>query len=273
MTESDLGALAADLSETRLSIGDHAEGVATLTIDRPEARNALNKQVRREVKRVMGALDAAPEVRVVVLTGAEEAKAFVAGADVSELRERGPLDQREAGKRPRIYEAIAESTVPVIGRINGHALGGGCELAQACDIRIASEYAKLGQPEVTLGLMPGGGATQRLPRLIGMGQTLRLVLSGELIDAEEAARIGLVDEVCPHDALDERVYTLAEMIASNGPLAVEMARRAVYASTEMPLSAGIEYEAELFNVLFDSADKNEGIDAFFEDRDPEWTGR
>lgn len=273
MTEVDLDALADDLEVTRLTVGDLADGVATLTIDRPEARNALNKQVRREVKRAMTALDADPGVRVVVLTGSDEAKAFVAGADVSELRERGPLDQREAGRRPRIYEAVADTSVPVIGRINGHALGGGCELAQACDIRIASEYATFGQPEVTLGLMPGGGATQRLPRLIGLGQTLRLVLSGELIDADEAARIGLVEEVHPHDELDERVYELAGQIASNGPLAVEFARQAVYASTEMPLGSGIEYEAELFNVLFDSADKDEGIDAFFEERDPEWTGR
>lgn len=273
MPEVDLETLADDLEVTRLAVGKYRDGVATLTIDRPEARNALNKQVRREVKRAMDALDDAPEVRAVVLTGSDEAKTFVAGADVSELRDRGPLDQREVGRRPRIYEVVADASVPVIGRINGHALGGGCELAQSCDVRIADERAKLGQPEVTLGIMPGGGATQRLPRLVGTGQALRLILSGELIDATEAARIGLVDEVCAPDALDDRVYDLAGKIASNAPLAVAFARKATYAAAEMPLSAGIEYEAELFNLLFDSADKDEGIDAFFEDRDPDWQGR
>lgn len=273
MTDGGLEALADGLEVTRLEVGTEVEGVATLTIDRPEARNALNKPVRRELKRAMAALDQAPEARVVVLTGADEAGAFVAGADVGDLRDRGPLEQRQAGARPRVYEAVADADVPVIARINGHALGGGCELALACDIRIASADAKLGQPEVTLGLMPGGGATQRLPALIGTGQAMRLILSGVLIDAEEAARIGLVEAVTPAAALDERVYELAGRIASNAPLAVRLARRAVDAAGDMPRSAGIEYEAELFNQLFASEDKDEGIDAFFEDREPEWTGR
>ena len=270
---TEIETLASTLEVTRLEVGERVDGVATLTIDRPDARNAMNKPVRRELKQAMAALDAAEEVRVVVLTGSDEAKAFVAGADVSDLRDRGALEQREAGARPRVYETIAETAVPVIARINGHALGGGCELAQACDIRIASEHAKLGQPEVTLGLLPGGGGTQRLPRLIGTGQAMRLILSGELIDAEEAARIGLVEEVYPPDELDDRVYELAGRIASNGPLAVCLARQAVTAAAELPLSQGIEYEAELFNLLFASADKDEGIDAFFEDREPEWKGR
>lgn len=270
---TDLTTIAEEATVTRLEVGERAEGVATLTIARPDARNAMNEPVRAELKRAMAALDADESVRAVVLTGADEANAFVAGADVRDLRERGPLDQREAGAFPRVYEAVADASVPVIGRINGHALGGGCELAQACDIRIAKEGAKLGQPEVTLGIMPGGGATQRLPRLVGFGQAMRLILSGELIDAEEAARIGLVEEVHPEETFDARVYDLAESIASNGPLAVEFARQAVNAAAEMPLSAGLKHEADLFYLLFDSADKNEGIDAFFEDRDPDWQAR
>lgn len=271
MTELD--DLRAELSVIHLSVGERADGVATVTIDRPDARNALNGPVRDELKRTIRALDANEAIRVVVLTGAPAANAFVAGADVGDLRERDPLEQREVGARPRVYETVADASVPTIARINGHALGGGCELAQACDIRIASETAKLGQPEVTLGLMPGGGATQRLPRLVGTGQAMRLILSGELIDAEEAARIGLVEEVCAPDELDERVDELAGRIASNGPLAVKLAKEAVDAAAEQPLAQGIEYEAELFNLLFASVDKDEGIDAFFEDREPEWSGR
>lgn len=269
----DLASLADELSVVRLSVGEEAEGVATLTIDRPEARNALNAPVRRELKRAVAALDGDEAVRAVVITGSDEAKAFVAGADVGDLRERGPLEQRKAGARPRVYETLADAAVPTIARINGHALGGGCELAQACDIRIASTHAKLGQPEVTLGLMPGGGATQRLPDLVGAGHAKRLILSGELIDAEEAADIGLVEEVHPPETLDERVYELAARIADNAPLSVAFATRAIDAAQELSLSQGIEYEAELFNLLFATEDKDEGIDAFFEDRDPQWQGR
>ena len=257
----------------RLDIGDRADHVATITIDRPDARNALNAQVRRELTAALEVVESDDAVRVVVLTGSTEAKAFVAGADVGELRERDAIAQREASKRPRVYEIVDDLEKPVIARLNGHALGGGCELAQACDVRIASERAKFGQPEINLGLIPGGGATQRLPRLVGEGQAMRLILSGELIDAEEARAIGLVDEVCAPDDLDERVYDLAESMAAKSPVALEFAKRAVQASSRMDLEAGIEYEAELFAQLFATEDKNEGIDAFFEDREPEWNGR
>jgi enoyl-CoA hydratase len=193
---------AADCDLVDAAVGDRAEHVATVTIDRPDARNALNAQVRAELKSVLDAVEATDDVRVVVLTGSDEAKAFVAGADVTELRERDLLAQREASKRPRVYEYVDDLRQPVIARVNGHALGGGCELAQACDVRIAHARAKLGQPEITLGIMPGGGATQRLPRLVGEGQAMRLILSGELVDAEEAYDIGLVDEVCGDDGFD-----------------------------------------------------------------------
>ncbi|KZN23491.1 3-hydroxybutyryl-CoA dehydratase [Haladaptatus sp. R4] len=247
--------------------------VGTVTLNRPDARNALNAQVRAELKDVLDAVEASPDVRVVVLTGASEAKAFVAGADVKELRERDALSQREASKRPRVYEYVDDLEKPVIAAINGHALGGGCELAQACDVRIAHERAKLGQPEINLGIMPGGGGTQRLARLVGEGQAMRLVLSGEIIDAEEAREIGLVDEVREDGEFEDRVYELAGRMADKSPTALELAKKAVKASSRMDLESGIEYEAELFALLFASGDKNEGIDAFLEDRDPEWEDR
>ncbi|MHC3437460.1 enoyl-CoA hydratase/isomerase family protein [Natrialbaceae archaeon A-gly3] len=264
---------AAECEVVHASVGDRVPGVATVTLDRPDARNALNAQVRAELKEVAAAIEES-DVRVVVLTGEDEAKAFVAGADVGEFRERGALEQREVSKRPRIYEVVDDLPQPVIGRINGHALGGGCELAQACDVRIAHERAKIGQPEINLGIMPGGGGTQRLPRLVGEGQAMRLILSGELIDAEEAYEIGLVDGVCADtEELDEEVYSLAESMAEKSPVALEFAKTAVKASSRMDLEQGLEYEAELFTQLFTTEDKNEGIDAFFEDRDPEWSGR
>ena len=252
---------------------DVEEYVGTATLNRPDARNALNTQVRAELKDVLDAVEASPDVRVVVLTGASEAKAFVAGADVKELRERDALSQREASKRPRVYEYVDDLEKPVIAAINGHALGGGCELAQACDVRIAHERAKLGQPEINLGIMPGGGGTQRLARLVGEGQAMRLVLSGEIIDAEEAREIGLVDEVREDGEFEDRVYELADRMADKSPTALELAKKAVKASSRMDLESGIEYEAELFALLFASGDKNEGIDAFLEDRDPEWEDR
>lgn len=265
-------AVADECETVNVAVGDRVKNVATVTLSRPDARNALNAQLRAELKDVLDAIEAS-DVRVVVLTGSSESGAFVAGADVTELRERGPLEQREASKRPRVYEYVDDLEQPVIGAINGHALGGGCELAQACDTRIAREGAKLGQPEINLGIMPGGGGTQRLPRLVGEGQAMKLILSGELIDAQEARDIGLVDDVHGEDEFEERVYDLAESMAEKSPLALEFAKKAVKASSRMDVEQGIEYEAELFAHLFASEDKNEGIDAFFEDRDPEWEGK
>jgi len=265
--------VATECETVEVTNDDHAEYVTTVTISRPDARNALNAQVRDELKQVLTAVEES-DTRVVVLTGAEDAGAFVAGADVAELRERGPIEQREVSKRPRVYEYVADLSQPVIARINGHALGGGSELAQACDVRIAHERAKLGQPEINLGIMPGGGGTQRLARLVGEGQAMRLILSGKLIDAQEAGDIGLVDVVCKDDeSLDEEVYDLAAAMADKSPIALEFAKKAVKASSETTLQQGIEYEVELFTQLFATEDKNEGIDAFFEDREPQWKGQ
>ena len=270
---TDLETVAADCATVSVSIGDRADGVVTVTLSRPDARNALDAQLREEFSVILATIEDDDRSKVVVLTGDEEGGAFVAGADVTELRERNAIEQREVSKRPRIYETVAGLSKPVIARINGHALGGGLELAQACDVRIAAEDAKLGQPEIHLGIIPGGGGTQRLPRLVGEGQAMRLILSGELIDAKEAAEIGLVDEVHSTEDIDERVYDLAGSMVENSPIALEFAKTAVQASAEMDLHDGIEYEAELFSQLFATEDKNEGIDAFFEDREPEWQGK
>ncbi|QZX98827.1 enoyl-CoA hydratase/isomerase family protein [Halobaculum rubrum] len=272
--DTDPETVVADCEFVDCAVGDRADGVATVTLSRPDARNALNAQLREELKRVLDAIEREDSgVRVVVLTGADEAGAFVAGADVTELRERDTTEQRRASDRPRVYERVADLRRPVIARINGHALGGGCELAQACDVRIAHERATLGQPEINLGLIPGGGGTQRLVRLVGEGQAMKLICSGELIDAEEAADIGLVDEVHGDDDFDDRVYDLAASMADKSPVALEHAKKAVRAASRMGLDEGLDYESELFVGLFATADKDEGIDAFLEDREPEWEGR
>jgi enoyl-CoA hydratase len=246
--------------------------VATLTINRPDKRNALNAVVRREVVEALDELRDDPEVRVVVVTGAGD-KAFVAGADISEFAERTPLEQRQAMSGRRIFDEIAAFPLPVIAMINGYALGGGCELAMACDIRIAAEGARLGQPETNLAIIPGGGGTQRLPRLVGQGQAMRLILSGDLIDAAEAARIGLVDVVVPDAELRARTYELAGRIAAKSPVALRLAKEAVRAAAEAPLTAGLAQERELFVTAFASEDRKEGIAAFMEKRSPEFRGR
>lgn len=263
----------AEFDTLDVDVGSDAERVATIAISRPDARNALNSQVRSELKRAVPLAEADDDVRVLVITGDADGKAFVAGADITEFEDRDGLEQRRVSERPRIYETIADASLPVIARVNGHALGGGCELLQVCDVRIAHERAKIGQPEIALGLMPGGGGTQRLPRLVGTGQAMRLSLSGELIEASEAGDIGLVEEVHDDETFDERVYELAGTIAEKSPIALEFTKEAIRASASMPLERGIDYEAELFAKLFDTADKREGIAAFFEDRDPEFEGR
>ncbi|WP_255171778.1 enoyl-CoA hydratase/isomerase family protein [Natrononativus amylolyticus] len=272
MSESRLAERADEYGVLSVSVGEHAERVATVAIDRPDARNAMNGQVRAELKDAIATAEADDDVRVLVLTGGDGTGAFIAGADVTDFRERGPVEQREASRRPRVYETIDDATLPVIARINGHALGGGCEVAQACDVRIAQRGVKIGQPEINLGIMPGGGGTQRLARLVGEGQAMRLILSGELIDTEEAHEIGLVDVLCEEDDLDEEVYGLARSMAEKSPVALELAKDAIKASSRMGLEQGIDYEAELFVQLFATDDKNEGIDAFLEGREPEFTG-
>ena len=245
--------------------------IATLIVNRPEKRNALNAAVRRDLVAALETLRLNDRVRVVVLTGAGS-EAFAAGADVAELAARTPREQRAAMETVRVFDAVAEFPRPVIAMINGFALGGGCELAMACDLRIAAESARLGQPEIRLGLIPGGGGTQRLPRLVGAGPALRMILTGELITAAEALRIGLVDEVHPDDALRERTLRLARVLAGYSPMALRLAKTAVRSALELPLGPGLAHERELFLAAFASADGREGLAAFREKRDPVFTG-
>jgi enoyl-CoA hydratase len=246
--------------------------VATIVVNRPDKRNALNAVVRREVVEALDALRDDPEVRVVVITGAGD-KAFIAGADIGEFAGRTPLEQRAAMEGRRLFEELAAYPKPTIAMINGFALGGGCEVALACDLRIAARSARLGQPEVKLGILPGGGGTQRLPRLVGLGRALRLIMTGEMISAEEAERIGLVDEVVDDADLARRTAALAGLIAGYSPVTLKLIKDAVRATQEMPLSAGLQFERELFVTAFASEDRSEGVSAFLEKRAPEFQGR
>lgn len=246
--------------------------VAVLTVNRPDKLNALNDQVRIDLLAALAEIEGDEGLGVVVLTGAGE-KSFIAGADISEFAGRTPFDQREAMRSPRIFDVMSSYPKPVIAMINGFCLGGGCELAASCDLRIASEKARFGQPEVNLGLIPGGGGTQRLPRLIGLGQAMRLILSGDMIGAAEAREIGLVEMVVPHDELRARTMELAGKIAGKSPLTLRVAKEAVRASWKLPIEEGIAYERDLFCLCFSTADKEEGVRAFLEKRPAVWKGR
>ncbi|HSM09787.1 MAG TPA: enoyl-CoA hydratase-related protein, partial [Gemmatimonadota bacterium] len=245
--------------------------VAILTVNRPDKLNALNEQVRRETLEHLERIESDDEIGVVIITGAGE-KAFIAGADIGEFAGRSPFDQRVAMRSPRVFDVMATFPKPVIAMINGYCLGGGCELSMACDFRLASSRARLGQPEVNLGIIPGGGGTQRLPRLVGEGHAMRLIMTGELITAEEAERIGLVEKVFEPEALLEETLAMARTIASRSPIALQAAKESVLAARRMPLDAGLGFERAWFGLLFSTEDKNEGVDAFLAKRDPEFKG-
>jgi enoyl-CoA hydratase len=246
--------------------------VATVTINRPDKLNALNADVRSEFVAAFEALGANDEIRVVIITGAGE-KSFVAGADIGEFEGRSPVDQFRVMKNFGIVDVVDAFPKPVIAAINGFCLGGGCELAMGCDIRIASDKAKLGQPEVNLGILPGAGGSQRLPRLVGLGTAYKMLFSGEMVRADEAMRIGLVDEVVPADQLTDRTRALAATIASKSPVALQLIKEAVRAAVRMPLDEGLRLETTLFGLAFSSEDKVEGVNAFLEKREPKFTGR
>ena len=246
--------------------------VAILTVNRPDKLNALNQAVRDEMLVHLAAIEKDDSIGAVVITGAGE-KSFIAGADIQEFAGRSPFDQREAMAFPRVFDIMANFPKPVIAMINGFCLGGGCELSMSCDIRIASDKARFGQPEIKLGLIPGGGGTQRLPRLVGMGNAMRLILTGDMIAAAEALQIGLVDQVFPHDELRAKTLELAAKIASFSPLTVRVAKEGMRASERMAIEEGILYERDLFCLCFSTEDKKEGVDAFLAKRAPEWKGR
>ncbi|MGH9472917.1 MAG: enoyl-CoA hydratase/isomerase family protein [Terriglobales bacterium] len=247
--------------------------LARITIDRPEKMNALNLATIAELEQAFATVAAEAAVRAVVVTGAGE-KAFVAGADIGELAALDPIAGREYGRRGQaLFRAIELSPKPVIAAINGHALGGGLELALACSFRIAAEHAKLGQPEVKLGLIPGYGGTQRLPRLIGAGRALEMLLTGEPITAAAALACGLVNAIVPAAELLSRAEALAAKAAANAPLAVRLCLEAVRRGLEMNLEEGLYLESSLFALCCGTADMKEGTRAFVEKRAARFEGR
>ena len=248
------------------------DGIGYVTINRPEKLNALNDTVMEELKACFESIEQDSEVKAVILTGAGE-KAFVAGADIAVLAAQTPVEGKDRSVRgQRILERIQNLGKPVIAAVNGYALGGGCELAMACTLRVASENARLGQPEVKLGIIPGYAGTQRLPRLVGKGRALELILTGEPISASEAWRIGLVNQVVPAQDLIAAAEALARKIMANGPLAARFAMEAVNHGGEMTAEQGQFLEATLFGLCCTTADMKEGTRAFLEKRPANFTG-
>jgi enoyl-CoA hydratase len=244
------------------------EGIALVVINRPEALNALNYQVFTELGKAFAELEKNDEVRVVVLTGEGE-KAFAAGSDVTEMQKCSVIEAREFAMLANQTQGIMDGfSKPVIAAINGFALGGGCELAMSCDIRIASTNAKFGQPEINLGLIPGGGGTQRLARLIGLGRAKEMVYSGQIIDAQRAYEIGLVNKVVPPEELVEEARKLASKIASKSVPILTLAKEALNCGINLDLDKALKFEIECFANCFGTEDHNEGIVAFIEKRKP-----
>jgi len=246
--------------------------VALITINRPEKRNALNIQTRAEGAAILDELRADDSVRVVIFTGAGD-KAFIAGADIAEFANRTAITQREVMLDRGLFNSVDSFPKPVIAMVNGYCLGGGCELALACDIRIASDKASFGQPEINLGIIPGGGGTQRLTRLVGEGKAMELILTGEIIDAQTALLLGLVNHVVPADQLETRTMEIANRIAEKSPIALRLAREAIKLASRSNLDEGLRREVDLFALCFSSEDKDEGVKAFLEKRKAEFKGR
>ena len=250
---------------------DVSESIATLTIDRPEVKNALDLDTVGQLREALGALAADPAVGALIVTGAGET-AFVSGADINSIRQRG-RDDGLAAINSSLFSEIERFPRPTIAAINGYALGGGCELALACDIRIASETAKFGQPELGLGIIPGAGATQRLPRIIGMGRAKHLILTGDIIEAKQALEWGLVTAITPASQLQIRARELAKKILRQGPLAARLAKLALNASARVDLDSGLLIETLAQALCYGSEDKLEGTTAFLEKRKPKFSGK
>jgi enoyl-CoA hydratase len=248
-------------------------GIGYVTINRPEKLNALNQKVMAELRACFENIQEDKEVRAVILSGAGE-RSFVAGADVSELAVQDPVKgQQTSARGQRTLDLIEDLGKPVIAAVNGYALGGGCELAMACTLRVASENARFGQPEVKLGIIPGYAGTQRLPRLVGKGRAMELILTGEPISAQEAHRIGLVNQVVAAKDLIAAAEAVARKIMTNGPLAVKFSMEAVNHGMEMTQAEGQFLEATLFGLCCTTADMKEGTRAFLEKRPPTFVGK
>ncbi|MBV7276708.1 short-chain-enoyl-CoA hydratase [Clostridium sp. PL3] len=240
--------------------------IGIVTLNRPKALNALNSETLRELDTAFDALYADKEILAVIITG--EGKAFVAGADISEMKDLNTIEGREFGiLGNKVFRKLENMGKPVIAAVNGFALGGGCELSMACDIRIASVKAKFGQPESGLGITPGFGGTQRLPRLVGEGMAKELIFTGKIVDAKEALRIGLVNRVVEPEQLMDEVKNLANTIAAQAPIAVKLCKAAINKGMQCDIDTGIAYEAEVFGQCFSTDDQKEGMTAFIEKRD------
>ncbi len=252
---------------------EHEKSIAILRFNRPDVLNALNRQVFLELISVLDEIQKEGTPKVVILTGSGD-KAFVAGTDVTEMENLSSFEAREfAGLARRAFESIENLDRPVIAAMNGFTLGGGCELAMACDLRIASERARLGQPEINLGIIPGSGGTQRLPRLVGPSKAKQLVFSGELIDARTALDIGLVDMVFPHDRLMDETKKVAFAIAGKSKIALALAKSAINRGLDLDLRSALSYEIECFAQCFATCDQREGMRAFLEKRRPHFTDK
>lgn len=251
---------------------ERQDPIVILKINRPKALNALNSATLQELSQAFAEIAQDETVRVVILTGSGE-KAFVAGADIAEMRELNPLQGRRFSQLGQsVMNQIENLPQPVLAVVNGFALGGGTELAMACDLRLASEKAKFGQPEVTLGLLAGFGGTQRLPRLVGSGRASEILFTGEMLDAQEAYRIGLVNRVYPQEELMEQALAMAQKIASRAPIGVQLTKSAIHKGQNIDLISGQAYEAEVFGQVFSTQDQKEGCSAFLEKRKADFLG-
>lgn len=246
--------------------------LAYITIDRQEVRNALNAETLEEIAYGLQQLEVDSSVGCIVFTGAGE-KSFAAGADIKQLSKKTAMDALNNSSMKEVYDAIESCAKPTIAMVNGFALGGGCELAMACDIRIVSSNAKIGLPELNLSIIPGAGGTQRLARIVGKGKALEMILTGKIISAEEALQCGLVSEVVEINELKDKTKEYAEQILSKGPLAVQLAKLTVNMGTETDIKTGLMIEKLSLAVLFNSEDKNEGTNAFLEKRQPDFKGK
>lgn len=247
-----------------------AAGVALVRINRPEARNALNIEVRKLLAKSLTELGEDEATRCIVLTGNE--KSFAAGADIKEMAGAGTIEMLQRGTH-KLWRAIAACPKPVIAAVNGFALGGGCELAMTCDIIIAGESAKFGQPEVKIGIIPGGGGTQRLTRAVGKYKTMRYVLTGDLFSARVAFDMGLVSEIAPDAEVEKRALAMAQQIADLSPLAIQQAKESVLRGVDASLETGLALETKAIQILFSSQDQKEGMAAFIEKRKPQFQGK
>ena len=249
-------------------------GIARITINRPQVRNVLNMAARQEIRNAIQDIEKHKEIKVAIITGAGD-KAFISGADITDFKEATPImmEERASTLGQQLFTDIENLRVPVIAMINGFCLGGGCELAMSCDIRIASENAKFGQPEINIGIIPGGGGTQRLPRLVGWGRAKELMYTGRIIDAAEAENIGLVDKVVPLDRLEETANQLAQTIASKSPLIMSILKKTINRGMYTDLPSALSCEKSNFALCFATEDHTEGVTAFLEKRQPQFKGK